>query len=497
MNNVNEIDESSDEIIDIAEGDEESFDLELDENHDYVYLLHPSPFADKEIPIYKIGRTYRSESRFVSYPKNSIIYHIQRVQNCRYTEKQMIKAFHKYFEHNEKCGDEYFSGKMSRMIKCIKNIVRKIGQEKESDREYEQNLRDKYKNHLRFRTNEINDITGGIIPDNAREILDSGYQREIKKESVTIHTSFKCKLCNKKFKRKENKEYHVRNKACKVKEYVCKYCQKGFTTATSMYRHMKHNCKARDSIEQTELLEKLTNRLECNDERIAKLEKENTQLKKKVVKMEKAPKTVYNTSNNSGVVNNGTINNNITIVAYGKEDMSQIDREDIIKALKTGFNSTKQLTEVIHFNPKYPHYSNIKRSNYNMKNKVMFHNGEHWITTSDPHMIDDLYNRKRDFIEENIDLYQDGLNKYDMVRLHRWLNVDDDDHRITRIKTGLREMLFNKKGIAEQNEENLGVTVVDVDEIVESEYVTDKALTRVRKIAKRNGKKKKLITRKR
>ena len=317
MNHVNEIDESSDEIIDIAEGDAESFDLELDENHDYVYLLHPAPFADNEIPIYKIGRTYRSESRFVSYPKNSIIYHIQRVQNCRYTEKQMIKTFHKYFEHNEKCGDEYFSGKMSRMIKCIKYVVSELGQEKESDKEYEQNLIDRYKSHLRFRTNEINDIIEGIIPDNAREILNSGYQREIKKESVKNRTSLKCDLCNKKFKRKENKEYHVRNKACKVKEYVCKYCQKGFTTATSMYRHMKHNCKARDSIEQTELLEKLTNRLECNDARIAKLEKENTQLKKKVVKMEKtakvskATKTVYNTSNNSGVVNNGTINEGV------------------------------------------------------------------------------------------------------------------------------------------------------------------------------------------
>lgn len=183
-------------------------------------------------------------------------------------------------------------------------------------------------------------------------------------------------------------------------------------------------------------------------------------------------------------------------MAYGKEDMSQIDREDIIKALKTGFNSTKQLTEVIHFNPKYPHYSNIKRSNYNMKNKVMFHDGENWVTTSDPHMIDDLYNRKRDFIEENIDLYQDGLNKYDMVRLHRWLNVDDDDHRITRIKTGLREMLFNKKGIAERNEENLSVTVVDVDETVETKCVTDK-MPQLKKMAKRNGKKKKLIARKR
>ena len=55
----------------------------------------------------------------------------------------------------------------------------------------------------------------------------------------------------------------------------------------------------------------------------------------------------------------------------------------------------------------------------------MYHNGNDWVTTTDPYMIDELYNRKRDFIEEYIDDYTDGLTQADMTRLQRWLDVEE------------------------------------------------------------------------
>ena len=259
-----------------------------------------------------------------------------------------------------------------------------------------------------------------------------------------------CSKCGHDFYDEKALKYHVENKVCLDKKYFCKYCDKGFMSKCSMYRHTKHTCKLRNTEKgnQVDVYEK-----------IKLLEEKNKKLESEVNKLKNADPNVLN----NGTINNGTINNindnsvtnNITIVAYGKEDMSMIDREEIIQALKTGFNSTKRLTEVVHFNPKYPHYSNIKRSNYNMKNKVMYHNGTKWVTTSDPHMIDELYYRKRDFIEENIDDYRDGLTKGDMTRLERWLGVDDDDHRIIKIKDNLREILFNKRDVSEYNEKNL------------------------------------------
>jgi hypothetical protein len=269
-----------------------------------------------------------------------------------------------------------------------------------------------------------------------------------------------------------------------------------------MYRHMREFCKEKDK--QTEDQE--------IKEQMKQLIQENKDLKQRMTKMEKSVKTSSKSSAETNI-NNGTINinndnrqvtNNITIVAYGKEDMSHIDREDIIKALKTGFNSTKHLTEVVHFNPKYPKYSNIKRSNFNMKNKLMYHNGNDWITTTNPHMIDDLYNRKRDFIEENMDEYYDSLTKGDMTRLQRWLNVEDHDQRISNIKDELRELLFNKKEVSEQNEQTTTdietdftnssstTTIEELEELDDKScdtYILIKA-SNVHTIKKKNNKKK-------
>ena len=283
-----------------------------------------------------------------------------------------------------------------------------------------------------------------------------------------------CPNCNKGFTRPESLTYHINNNACKEKRYQCKHCESKFTSKSNMYRHMKHWCnsklvKEKQDKDEIEVLkdELVKLRSELNDRK--DLEKRFTKMEKQL----KNKQVVSKQTNNANSINNGTIinndnrvTNNITIVAYGKEDMSQIDRDDIIKALKTGFNSTKQLTEIVHFNPKYPSYSNIKRSNFNMKNKVMYHDGENWITTTDPHMIDDLYNRKRDFIEENIEDYYDGLNPADLKKLNRWLGVDDDDRRITKIKGELREILFNKKDVSEQNEKQLASYQIRRDEPV-------------------------------
>ena len=73
-------------------------------------------------------------------------------------------------------------------------------------------------------------------------------------------------------------------------------------------------------------------------------------------------------STNNNKINNGTINNNIVLIGYGKEDLAKIDKKDILKSLKKGFYSTIQLTESVHFNPKYPEYHNVYISNIKDKN---------------------------------------------------------------------------------------------------------------------------------
>jgi CTP:phosphocholine cytidylyltransferase-like protein len=83
------------------------------------------------------------------------------------------------------------------------------------------------------------------------------------------------------------------------------------------------------------------------------LQEENKLLKNQ---LRQSNKIINNTINN---INNGTLNNNIILVGYGKEDMSKIYHKEILKGLQNGFYSTVKLTDTIHFNPKYPEYHNI------------------------------------------------------------------------------------------------------------------------------------------
>jgi hypothetical protein len=325
-----------------------------------------------------------------------------------------------------------------------------------------------------------------------------------------------CEKCGFIFKRNIGYQYHVTNNVCDDKSFFCEHCGKGFTTSNSMYRHTKHTCK--DKKEETALVSS-----DMKD-----FMKDYQNLKNKVTKMEKVIKhgttTIFKDSTvniNNGTINdnrtlnvtNNTTNNQITIVAYGQEDMTRIDRDDIIKALKTGFKSTKHLTEVVHFNPKYPEYANIKRTNFNMKNKYEYHDGKNWTITINPHMIDDLYERKRDYIEESIDDYYDDLTKGDIARLQRWLDTNDDDRRIQTVKNEIRELLYNKKDV-ETNEESkeicddgdetegeAGDETEDIDSsdsfiLINTQEKDDSKKPMKKRVAPRNGRKRKTVVRK-
>jgi hypothetical protein len=176
-------------------------------------------------------------------------------------------------------------------------------------------------------------------------------------------------------------------------------------------------------------------------ERLIKLEEdnksmkqENTKLKKEIKKIKKSKKvkTIMKVTNNNkinnGTVNNGTINNNIVLIGYGKEELAKIDKKDIIKSLKKGFYSTIQLTEAVHFNPKYPEYHNVYISNIKDKYAMMY-DGKEWTLTRRAELIDRLYETKRDYIEDNMDEFLESLTNSQTKALERWLNIDDKHNK--------------------------------------------------------------------
>jgi hypothetical protein len=273
---------------------------------------------------------------------------------------------------------------------------------------------------------------------------------------------YECDRCSKLFSRKESLSYHITKNVCTGiyhdnatdGEFQCKFCGKGFTTSTSMYRHVNHTCKIKKTEDKNRdliyirllELEKQNKQFEEKSKKIDVLEEENKLLKKEVLSLKKnSTKVSKITNNNVKNVNNGIVAN-INLIGYGKEDLSKIDKKDILKAIQYGYDSTIKLTETLHFNPKHPEYHNVYITNVKDKYAMMF-DGKNWNLTMKDDLINKIYDDKKNYIEENLDEFIDSLTISRKKALERWLSTDDADDRIAKIKNEIKLLLYNKRNL--------------------------------------------------
>lgn len=265
--------------------------------------------------------------------------------------------------------------------------------------------------------------------------------------------SFSCDVCGKFFGLKKNLNYHIDEKVCEGKRFGCKYCKNLFRSRSSMYRHMSKHCKIKNESKEIKEI--------CRDQdkddilaRLLKLESENKKLKSKVKRIEATNNrkvTKVNTMNNTNTMNNSNNNNkviinNIGLVGYGNEDMTKINKDEIIKILQNGYNSTIKMTEVLHFNPKLPENHNIYIPSMKDKYAMMF-DGENWALTDRDDLLDRIYDDKKTYIEENIEEFINSLSVSRKNALYRWLDTKDEDKKITAVKDRMKLMLYNKRKI--------------------------------------------------
>jgi hypothetical protein len=281
----------------------------------------------------------------------------------------------------------------------------------------------------------------------------------------------KCKLCGKTFKKKENLEYHENNAVCsgKDKKFKCNYCESKFSSKNARYRHMREVCKTKKQSDAER--ENMRNEMIKLKENFKKLEKKNSDLEKKNNDLEKKTNdlekkynkvkkhgtsnrsritnNVMNNTTNNGIMNNSNnkvIINNIHLVGYGSEDMSKLSKEEFIKILQNGYNSTIKMTEVLHFNPKLPENHNVYIPS--MKDKyAMMYDGNDWTLTDRNDLLDRIYDDKKSYIEENIDEFVNSLSTSRKNALKRWLDTNDEDKKIADVKERMKLLLYNKRKI--------------------------------------------------
>lgn len=267
---------------------------------------------------------------------------------------------------------------------------------------------------------------------------------------------FVCSICDKPFKRKANLIYHESRKVCVEKPYKCKFCPSKFTSKAALYTHVREVCKGK---------KKEDNKKNGFNKRLLKLEEDNKKLKKDNENLKKQIKSSKTKNiNNGNVVNADSVDsvinadsvvnvNNIALIGYGHEDMEKLDKKDILKAIQNGFKSVVNLTEAMHFNPKHPEYHNIYISN--LKNKyAMMYNGNKWDVSMKDELIDRIYDDKKNYIEENLDEFVGLLSVSRKNALDRWLNTDEEDSKISKIKNDIKLLLYNKRNVIKDVNDN-------------------------------------------
>jgi len=253
---------------------------------------------------------------------------------------------------------------------------------------------------------------------------------------------YKCKICEKEFNKKCHYENHLNRinpcmkKPKKIQEitpnyteltpkkqeitpkpaHKCNYCLKTYCRANVLKKHLLIcKVKKQDIEEKEEILNKLLSTIDQQKEQINQLIKTNENLINQM--------KVCKTQNNKNIKhqNNGTINNTINIIQFGKEDLSKIENKEFFDALtQMGYKIPAKMVENIHINDKYPEYKNIYISDIN-RGKAMVHDGKKWNLERYDKISDKLLDKIINFMEERYEELKEDKN----ITEKRKLNMEN------------------------------------------------------------------------
>ena len=224
-------------------------------------------------------------------------------------------------------------------------------------------------------------------------------------------------------------------------EYICERCNKTWTKKYDFTRHVNRKFKCKETIKP--VIE--YNKYELLMKKIEELEKQITHINNSSIN--NIVNKVINTDNSK------TINVIVTPNAFGKEDLSFIDKSASNKILSKGFKSIPKLIETVHFNKNKPEYHNVYIPNWRDRNKVLVFDGVKWILANKDDVFEDLTNKGIEFIQKKYDEL-DETDKGDATiikKIKNFMETCENYEKNDFINDDLQLVLYNNRKIVEKS----------------------------------------------
>ena len=186
-----------------------------------------------------------------------------------------------------------------------------------------------------------------------------------------------------------------------TKSVTCMYCNKTLCSSRILPRHYRNTCELIPEAKRKYYIDKHNkNKKHINNNKQLAVINNNNNCHNNIKNIKNINNNCNNNSNNTN-----NIQNNITIKlnAFGKEDISSLEKKDILKLIDKAYKMIPDTMKAIHFN--IPENRNMFIPNVN-RPLVKVYNGEEWVFKS----LENVTRIVSDNIRDNIESW---TNRYD------------------------------------------------------------------------------------
>ena len=263
-----------------------------------------------------------------------------------------------------------------------------------------------------------------------------------------------CKLCNQIFANNNGYKYHIEHKVCQkyISNDELSDTVKVMDTNETKLSLELEKMKIELQIEEEKTKQRMIESEEKNKEKqIAEEKTKQKQIELEIIKqkmiIKMKPQTVNNTTNNNTTNNtnsNNTYNIDIHPVAFGEEDLSELDDERVIRyILNRPAKAIEDIVNIVYCSKKnrLNHTVYIPARN---KSVAMVSNGSRFVHRDATETINQIYGNSKDKLDDILEANSEILTNH-LTKCYS--NIEYDPKHEERVKKNIKFEMINMEPV--------------------------------------------------